>query len=173
MTSKNGDAIPHGLKGYGTPYKCKCAVCRKAWAAYCKEKRDERKARGGTATYDEIAKKRAERRSTARASTKKSESSDSVGAMERAVITECEALTDPVNATQLVAAKQLASLIDKLSANEDGVGAAVINSSTKQLMSIMAEIRGDTSKSKATGRRKSGGRLATVGALTKVKRQGA
>lgn len=167
------DAIPHGLKGYRSPYNCKCPICRGAWAAYCKEKREDRK---GT-RRDDLARRRAQKRDTATRSAKKaaaqSESRDSVGAMETAVIAECAALTDPVNATQLVAAKQLASLIDKLSANEDGVGAAVINSSTKQLMSIMAEIRGDTGKSKLTGRRKSGGRLATVGALTKVKRQGA
>lgn len=164
------DAIPHGLKGYRSPYNCKCPVCRAAWAAYCKVKREDRK---GT-KRDDLARRRAQNaRNATRSAKRRSESGDSVGAMEAAVVAECAALTEPVNATQLVAAKQLASLIDKLSANSDGVGAAVINSSTKQLMSIMAEIRGDTGKSKATGRRKSGGRLATVGALTKVKRQGA
>lgn len=164
------DAIPHGLKGYREPYKCTCPICKRGWADYISERRAVRKLARENGT-DQLARKRAQKRT---ATTKaKSESRDSVGAMEAAVVAECAALTEPVNATQLVAAKSLASLIDKLNNKEDGVGASVINSSTKQLMSLMAEIRGDTGKSKATGRRKSGGRLATVGALTKVKRQGA
>lgn len=164
------DGVPHGLKGYREPYNCRCDVCRAGWAEYIRNNRATRKAKRDNGT-DQLARKRAQKRT---ATTKrKSESRDSVGAMEAAVISECAALTEPANATQLVAAKSLASLIDKLNDKGDGVGAGVINSSTKQLMSIMAEIRGDTGKSKATGRRKSGGRLATVGALTKVKRQGA
>lgn len=168
------DAIPHGLKGYRMG--CPCDVCKRGWADYVAERRAIRKAkadkrsRKSTGT-DDLAKRRAQKRTAA--PRKRSESNDSVGAMEAAVIAECDALENKPNATQLVAAKQLASLIDKLSANGDGAGAAIINSSTKQLMSIMAEMRGDTVKAKATGRRKSGGRLATVGALTKVKRQGA
>lgn len=168
------DSIPHGLRGYREPYLCRCDVCKAGWAEYMRDRRAARKADGS----DELSRQRARKRAEAKSKSKppkKSESNDSVviGAMESAVITECAALETPAKATQLVAAKQLAQVIDKLSANGDGVGAAVINSSTKQLMSIMAEIRGDTGNSKATGRRKSGGRLATVGALTKVKRQGA
>lgn len=170
------DAIPHGLKGYREPYECRCSVCRRGWADYMADLRAKRKAKRGNGT-DDLARKRAQKRAPTKRGAGQSESRDSVmGAMEKAVIVECEKLVEnqnPPNATQLVAARSLASLIDKLSANGDGVGAAVINSSTKQLMSIMAEMRGDTTKSKATGRRKSGGRLATVGALTKVKRQGA
>lgn len=170
------DGIPHGIKGYRSPYNCKGDICKRAWADYIAGRRAARKADG----TDQLAKKRAQKRAGAKRprSTVRTESRDSdkppkIGEMELAVITECASLETPPKATQLVAAKQLASLIDKLSTNGDGVGAAVINSSTKQLMSIMAEIRGDTTNSKATGRRKSGGRLATVGALTKVKRQGA
>lgn len=168
------DAIPHGLKGYREPYECRCSVCRRGWADYMADLRAKRKAKRGNGT-DDLARRRAQKRAPTKRGAGQSESRDSVkmGAMEKAVIVECEKLETPPNATQLVAARSLASLIDKLNAKDDGVGAAVINSSTKQLMSIMAEMRGDTTKSKATGRRKSGGRLATVGALTKVKRQGA
>jgi hypothetical protein len=167
------DAIPHGVKGYRDPYNCRCDVCKSGWAEYIRGRRAERKAKGGNAT-DDLARRRAQKRAPTKKAAGQSESSDSVvGPMEAAVVAECASLETPPNATQLVAAKSLASLIDKLNANGDGVGAAVINSSTKQLMSIMAEMRGDTTKSRATGRRKSGGRLATVGALTKVKRQGA
>jgi hypothetical protein len=92
--------------------------------------------------------------------------------MESAVIEECASVDGGVKATQLVAAKTLARLVDSLS--NESAGHAVVNSATKQLMALMAEIRGDAKQEKATGKRKSGGRLATVGNLTtKVKRQGA
>lgn len=164
------DAIPHGIEGYRQPYNCKCPICRAAWAAYCKERREARKAKAANET-DELAAKRRKRGGTK--ASRVSQADSVPGPMERAVTDECAALENPAKATQLVAAKQLASLIDQLSANGGGVGAAVINSSTKQLMALMSEIRGDTTKSTATGRRKSGGRLATVGEMTKVKRRGA
>lgn len=174
------DEIPHGYKGHRPPYSCRCDVCRAAWNAYVKEKREERKLKRPRA--DELSRKRASKTEVIRRAVKRvaaeekrraAESSDSVGPMQAAVLAEVEAMTDPVSATALVAAKSLASVIDKLNNNTEGAGAAVINSTTKQLMAIMAEMRGDTTKLKATGRRKSGGRLATVGAMTKVKRQGA
>lgn len=90
-----------------------------------------------------------------------------VGEMERAVIEECSSITD-AKPTLVVAAKNLARLIDSLSG--DSKGAAVQNSTTKQLMGVMADLRGDKAKAGATGRKKSGGRLATVGNLTKVRR---
>ena len=163
------DVIPHGLKGYRM--KCPCKVCRKAWADYCQERREARKANG----TDQLAKKRAQKRTRTTRSRSKpaeppTESRDSVGGMQAAVIEEC-ATIDGVKPTQLVAAKTLARLVDSLTGQV--AGQAVLNSSTKQLMALMAEIRGDSTQSKATGRRKSGGRLATVGELTKVKRRGA
>lgn len=179
VTEQPSDGIPHGLRGYRKPYNCRCDVCKGAVAKYQADRRAARRTPEG---QDELAAKRAKSmgkertRIRAAVQAQRSESSDSVrvsskriGEMERAVIEECSAIPD-VKATQVVAAKNLARLIDRLSLNDKSVGASVLNSATKQLMSVMSDIRGDKSASKATGRRKSGGRLATVGALTKVKR---
>lgn len=98
----------------------------------------------------------------------KSESRDSVrklGEMEKAVIEECAEIPD-AKPTLVVAARNLGRNVDSLTDNPKVI--ALYNSTMKQLMATMAELRGD--KSKTTSRRKSGGRLATVGALTKVKR---
>lgn len=169
------DGVPHGLKGYRSPWECRCDVCKAGWAGYIRERRAARKAEGP----DELERRR--KRSATRRMGKpkaRTESGDSVvvggrrigiGEMERAVIEEAAQIPD-AKATQIVAAKNLARLIDRLSNQEKATGASVVNSATKQLMGVMAEMRGDATKSKATGRRKSGGRLATVGALTKVRR---
>ena len=162
--------IPHGLKGYRKPYNCKCDICMQANRDYRNNKRAEAKL-----AKDELAAKREMRKvQFAQRLGKRTESDDSVpagarviGPMESAVIEECEGLED-VKATQLVAAKSLARTLDSL-AKESG-GHAVVNSTTKQLMALMADIRGDGLKAAKTGRKKSGGRLATVGNLTKVKR---
>jgi hypothetical protein len=112
---------------------------------------------------DELAAKRAQ----------KTETSDSVpkrrrvGEMEQAVIAECAAITD-AKPTLVIAAKNLGRSVDDLTGNAKVI--ALYNSTMKQLMATMAELRGDKAKSGATGRKKSGGRLATVGNLTKVKR---
>jgi hypothetical protein len=87
--------------------------------------------------------------------------------MERAVIEECAAITD-AKPTMIVAAKNLGRSVDDLTDNPKVI--ALYNSTMKQLMATMAELRGDKVKAGVTGRKKSGGRLATVGALTKVKR---
>lgn len=147
------DPIPHGLKGYRKPFCCKCDVCRAAGSKYASDKRKEYRER------DELSAKRSQRRRT--------ESRNSVGDMEQAVIAECDVIPT-VKATQVVAAKNLARLIDRLM--KESAGAAVLNSATKQLMMLMSDIRGDVDKAKTTGKRKSGGRLATVGQLTKVRR---
>jgi hypothetical protein len=67
----------------------------------------------------------------------------------------------------VVAAKNLGRNVDELAGDIKVI--ALYNSTMKQLMSTMAELRGD--KDRPAGRKKSGGRLATVGNLTKVKRQ--
>jgi hypothetical protein len=85
--------------------------------------------------------------------------------MEKAVIAECEGLERAkVRPTLVVAARNLAKIVDtpKMS--------SIHTSTTKQIMAILSDLHGDSAKTKATGRRKSGGRLATVGNLTKVKR---
>lgn len=171
--SVTDDPIPHGLKGARKPWCCRCDICVKANRAYNNSKSAEYKARDrDAARADELAAKREAKRKDPPA--KRTDPSGSlrkgrkaIGEMERAVIEEASAITD-AKPTLIVAARNLARLIDMLSA--DSKGASVQNSTTKQLMSVMADLRGDKSASKATGRRKSGGRLATVGNLTKVKR---
>jgi hypothetical protein len=81
------------------------------------------------------------------------------------VIAECAELEKARQRPTLVeAARNLAKIVDnpKLS--------SIHTSTTKQLMAILSDLHGDTEAKKATGKRKSGGRLATVGNLTKVKR---
>lgn len=160
-------AIPHGLEGYRPPWRCKCAVCRKANAEYTKAKRDEYKQR------DELAVKRRSKpistKGTRAAGARRSESKNSVpGEMEVAVREECSTLPEERRKPSLVvAAVNLAKSVDILSRDPKCI--AVQNSTTKQLMAVMADLRGDKTAD-AKNKRKSGGRLATVGALTKVKR---
>lgn len=156
------EGITHGRSGYARG--CGCAVCRKANTDYMAERRaskgrDDNVVQMGSGT----------RKSVGRPRKKRSESPDSViGAMEQAVITECAELPRATERpTLLNAAKGMAKILD----NPELRG--LHNATTKQLMVILKDLHGDDDKSKATGRRKSGGRLATVGALTKVKRQGA
>lgn len=87
--------------------------------------------------------------------------------MEKAVIEESAGIPN-AKPTLIVAAKNLGRSVDDLTGNEKAI--ALYNSTMKQLMATMAELRGDKTASNATGRKKSGGRLATVGNLTKVKR---
>lgn len=179
------DGIPHGLRGHRAPYNCPCDVCRLAWNAYCTEKRNERKAkaeaaaktRKGPQTLDEVDELLAKRKARKavvvprkpRAATESNVSDPNViGAMEKAIIEECADLPRAKERpTLVVAARNLAKVVDnpKLS--------SIHTSTTKQIMVLLADLHGDDDKSKATGRRKSGGRLATVGNLTKVKRKGA
>lgn len=89
--------------------------------------------------------------------------------MEQAVIDECEGLPDDkTKATQIVAAKGLARKVDELVNDEKAI--SLYNSTIKQLMATMAELRGDKLDARTASKRKSGGRLATVGNLTKVRR---
>lgn len=156
----NGTVPPHGLKRYRPPYKCRCDVCRAANTEYCTERKRVRR----EANPDELAVRRKKR-----ATTRRTESGDSVrkpkviGEMERAVIEEVAEIADP-KPTLVVAAKKLARIVDNPELSN------MHNTCTKQLMALMAEMRGDTDKAKATGKRKSGSRLATVGSLTKVRR---
>lgn len=177
VTETDDDGIPHGLKGYRKPYNCRGPICAKANSEYMKAKRAEY---ANKDRDDELAAKREARKTVPPISTagmrKRSanvrakngtESPDSVkpGEMEKAVIEECAAMPeDRALPTKVIAARKLARIVD------NGKLSSMHNSTTKQLMAIMAEMRGDDAKSRATGRRKSGSRMATVGNLTKVKR---
>jgi hypothetical protein len=170
VTGDSNDPIPHGLKGARKPWYCDCDVCKAAINEYNRGRRAARKQQ--QVAKDELSAKREQRRQTNRAnrnSGKATESGDSVpasaGKMERAVIAECAELEKARQRPTLVeAARNLAKIVDnpKLS--------SIHTSTTKQLMAILSDLHGDTEAKKATGKRKSGGRLATVGNLTKVKR---
>lgn len=168
--SVKDDGIPHGLRGYRAPYNHRCEVCRAGWAKYVAERRSARKntlGRDKAASWDELKAKRAARNSSAATESDVSVP-NVVGAMEKAIIEECADLPRAKERpTLVVAARNLAKVVDnpKLS--------SIHTSTTKQIMALLADLHGDDDKAKATGRRKSGGRLATVGNLTKVKRQGA
>jgi hypothetical protein len=84
------------------------------------------------------------------------------------VIDECAQLElAKQRPTVVVAARNLARLVDDLS--DTTKGGTVQVSATKQIMSMIESLRPRESGN-ATGKRKSGSRLATVGSLTKVKR---
>jgi hypothetical protein len=168
VTGPPDDGIPHGLKGARKPYYCDCQICKDAINEYNRSRRAIRKTQ---VRQDELAARRDRKIGKTRAAirAKQSESKDSVsnriGPMEKAIIAECENLPRAVERPTLVAAaRNLAKVVDNPKM------ASIHTSTTKQLMAILADLHGDTAKAKATGKRKSGGRLATVGALTKVKR---
>jgi hypothetical protein len=168
------DLIPHGAQGYRKPWECRCDICKAGIAEY---NRDRRAARAKT-VEDELAAQRRKRSDSKPNMVRKpkkgqTESDDSVpkrgrriGDMERAVVEECEKLElAKERPTVVVAARNLARMVDELSGTTKG--AAVQVSTTKQLMAMIESLR-----PKSTGgKRKSGGRLATVGNLTKVKRR--
>lgn len=167
VTGDSKDPIPHGLRGYRRPWNCRCDVCKAANTEYNRDRRAVKQQE-----KDELAEKRSARNAKLTAnlrSGKATESDDSVpsaaGRMERAVIKECAELEKGRKRPTLVeAARNLAKIVDnpKLS--------SIHTSTTKQLMAILSDLHGESEAKKATGRRKSGGRLATVGSLTKVKR---
>lgn len=146
--------IKHGRSGYQRG--CGCAVCRGAESSYQAGRRAVRGRTDGNVIQ---------------MPGKRSESSDSVvkrrsgvGDMERAVVEECEGLERAKDRpTLVVAARNLAKIVD----NPELKG--LHTSTTKQIMGILADLHGD-SDDKRKSRKKSGGRLATVGNLTKVKR---
>lgn len=159
---KAPDVVPHGLGGY-RKFKCRCSVCRAANAGYVKDLRARAKAN------DEVGAKRRARRSESKDSVRKTGRARRIGDMEQAVIDECEGLPeDKTKATQIVAAKGLARKVDELVDDEKAI--SLYNSTIKQLMATMAELRGDKLDARTASKRKSGGRLATVGNLTKVRR---
>lgn len=170
VTGEFDGSIPHGLRGSRAPYNCVCSKCRTAQRKYNREKSAEyrQREREKRQTKDELAAKRQQRTTTRvkrSAAVTESSDSDGVGRMERAVIAECEGLEKAGKRPTLVeAARNLAKIIDtpKLS--------SIHTSTTKQLMAILSDLHGESEAKKATGKRKSGGRLATVGNLTKVKR---
>lgn len=190
------DGIPHGLEGYRR-HGCQCddgttESCLGANRAYNRQQRLIRKERKeASAKSDELARKREAKRDPkgppistkgtraggVKRSEQRSESNDSdgsksrrgkrIGEMEAAVIAECAQLElAAVRPTVVVAARNLARLVDDLSGSAKGGSVQV--STTKQLMAMLESLR---PKDTGSGKRKSGGRLATVGALTKVKRQ--
>lgn len=177
VTGKTDDGIPHGLKGARKPYYCDCDICKAAINKYNREGRARRKL-AKQQQDDELAAKRQQRRSrdpkgppisTKGSRARRTETdvsvSKGVGAMEKAVISECAGLERAkARPTLVVAARNLAKIVDtpKMS--------SIHTTTTKQIMAILNDLHGDSAKVKATGRRKSGGRLATVGNLTKVKR---
>jgi hypothetical protein len=156
------EGITHGRSGYLRG--CGCDVCRKANSEYSAKRRAEK---GRSDNVVQMGS--STRKPVGRPPKKRTESRDSVpGDMERAVISECAELPRATERpTLLSAARNMAKILD----NPELKG--LHNATTKQLMAILKDLHGDDDRAKATGRRKSGGRLATVGALTKVKRQGA
>lgn len=174
VTGNPKDPIPHGLKGARKPWLCKCSICRTALRRYNREKRAEY---AEAKRDDELAAKREQRASKgppistkgtrAAGVRRRTVTNGTVREMEKAVIEECSQITD-AKPTLVVAAKNLGRSVDDLTGNPKAI--ALYNSTMKQLMATMAELRGDKAKAGVTGRKKSGGRLATVGALTKVKR---
>lgn len=164
VTDNPRDPVPHGLKGSRPPYSCKCSKCRTAQRRYNREKQAEYRLRDKQKT-DELAAKRAQKKTVTTGTVRKGRRT--LGEMEQAVIEECAEITN-AKPTLVVAAKNLGRSVDDLTGNMKVI--ALYNSTMKQLMATMAEMRGDKAKAEVTGRRKSGGRLATVGALTKVKR---
>jgi hypothetical protein len=174
VTDDPKDPIPHGLEGY-RKYGCTCddgtvKSCLGANRAYHRERRAARAERRDET--DELAALRLKRKG--KPASKQTETSDSVpkrrrtpGEMEIAVIEECSTIEN-VKPTLVVAAENLGRCVDDLTGNPKTI--ALYNSTLKQLMSTMAELRGNETDKRKTGKRKSGGRLATVGALTKVKR---
>lgn len=145
--------IKHGHGGYVAG--CGCDVCRKAASDYQAKRRAER----GRTDSNVISMKNGNT----------TESSDSVkrrlviGPMEQAVIDEYELLdAECKRPTVLVAAREVARIVDDPKLQGMHIQA------TKQVMSMMESLRPKETEAK---KRKSGGRLATVGNLTKVKRR--
>ena len=166
--SVTDDPITHGIKGYRQGCKCKTCLAqgrkaqREASARFRERQRQRR--------VDEIAEQRRKKYARSRSTESRDsvQPSRTVGEMERAVIEECAAITN-TRPTLVVAAKKLGRSVDDLTDNPKVI--ALYNSTMKQLMATMAELRGDETDKRKTGKRKSGGRLATVGNLTtKVKR---
>lgn len=161
------DSIPHGIEGY-RKYNCKCDdgtenSCLGANRIYQREYRELKRRERAAAAVDELAKRRGKTKRTATVAG--SESNDSVGFMEQAVIDECATLEMArVRPFVVAAARKLARIVDAL--GDDTKGLAAQASTTKQIHAMLESLRPKETASK----RKSGGRLATVGNLTKVKR---
>lgn len=164
VTGNRDDPIPHGLKGYRKPWCCRCAICKDGNAEYHRNRRAERAKAGGDVV--DMAAQRSKRNGK-RTESRDSVASKRIGRMERAVIDECELLDEAKKRpTVVVAARNLARLIDDLSDGTEGGSVQV--STTKQLMTLLDTLR--PKDIAETGKKRTGSRLATVGQLTKVKR---
>lgn len=153
--------IKHGRSCYVKG--CGCDVGRKAEAEYQAQRRRER-GRDNNGNVISMNGKKTESRD----SVKRPRSSKEMGDMEKAVIEECAQLRSEditVRPTVEIAARNLAKVVD----DPDLQGMHI--QATKQVMAMMESLR--PKEDSAAKKRKSGGRLATVGALTKVKRRGA
>lgn len=144
--------ITHGREGYRKG--CGCDVCRTAEISYQNKRRRQR----GRSPANVIPMKRA---GETNGSPKRR---NTIGPMERAVVSECEGLERAEERPTLVAAAcNLAKIVD----NPELKG--LHTSTVKQIMSILTDLHGEDKKA-AGSRRKSGGRLATVRRMTKSKR---
>lgn len=153
--------IKHGRSCYVAG--CGCEVGRIAEREYQAKRRRER----GRANNGNIIPMNGRKGTESEDSLRRKAKRAVVGPMEQAVIDECAQLDEAKKRpTVVIAACNIAKIID----DPDSVG--MHNASTKQLMALLDTLR-PKEPEKVTGKRKSGGRLATVGNLTKVKRQGA
>lgn len=168
----NGNEVgipPHGLKRYRKPWNCHCDVCRAANTKYGKD----RKAAIAAKLEDELATRRANRaKSQPRTPTSRSvkprgasdEAPAKIGEMEQSIIDACKLIDRATEQPDMVMmARKMARILDNPKA------LPLHNSSTRQLTGIMATLRG-TGAGSAGGKRKSGGRLATVQSMTRSKR---
>lgn len=161
--------VTHGRSCYRQG--CGCDVGRKAESDYQAKRRAEngRAQNGnvipmskGPAISTKGMRDAAKKRTESRDSVKRAEKRAKVGAMEQAVIDEYELLdADCKRPTVLIAARNLAKIVD----DPDLQGMHI--ATTKQVMAMMQSLRPKEIDAK---KRKSGGRMATVGALVKVKR---
>lgn len=152
--------IKHGRSGYQEG--CGCDVCRKGEADYQAKRRRER-GRDSNGTVIPMNKRTESNDSDAR---RRTGGVHIIGDMEQAVIDECKQMRADgmkVRPTVEVAARNLAKIVD------DPESRGMHTATTKQIMALLETLQ--PKEIKQTGRKKSGGRLATVANLTKVKRQ--
>lgn len=149
--------IEHGLKGYRTG--CGCEVCRKANNDY----HAERRARiGHPRQTNNVVSIGGGGKKTAPVS---NETPTTPGPMERAVIEECANIS---RAERFPTLREMATGQARIIDNKDLAG--LHTSATRTLAAIMKDLRVEDDKATMKDKRKSGGRLASVQSLAKVKR---